>query len=115
MFAVYHDQGLKPVSHQPCESRAPICDNKFLGFARQPHGVVNNTARLPYEKKMSQGLPQQIFDVDFLCDLFVFSERRTTDARHTRLLQDTQGVRTTDIIVRQPRICLTTSPSLCCM
>ena len=29
-----------------------------------------------------------------------------------RLLQDTQGVRTTDIIVRQPRICLTTAARL---
>ena len=29
-----------------------------------------------------------------------------------RLLQDTQGVRTTDVIVRQPRICLTSAARL---
>ena len=48
---------LKPVSHQPYDSRAPVCDDKFLGFARQPQGVVNNTttARLPYEKTRSHG------------------------------------------------------------
>ena len=50
--------------------------------------------------------------VHFLCDLFAFSERRTTAARHTRLLQDTQGVRTTDVIVRQPRICRTSAARL---
>ena len=42
---------IKPVSHQPCGSRALICDDIFLGFVQQPHGVVNNTARLPYEKQ----------------------------------------------------------------
>ena len=42
---------LKPASHQPYGSRAPFCDDKFLGFVRQPQGVVNNTARLPYEKQ----------------------------------------------------------------
>ena len=42
---------LKPVSHKPCGNRAPVCEDKFLGFVRQPHGVVNNTARLPYEKQ----------------------------------------------------------------
>ena len=76
---------VKPVSHQPCGSRAPICDEKFLGFVRQPHGVVNNTTRLPYEKHGAR-LPQY----HFLCDMFGFSE----------------------IIFRQPRICLTTAARL---
>ena len=50
--------------------------------------------------------------VHFLRDLFVFSGRRTTAARHTRLLQDTQGVPTTDVKVCQPLICLTTAARL---
>ena len=53
--------------------------------------------------------------VHFLCDLFAFSQ--TYDSRKThkavaRQLQDTQGVRTTDVIVRQPRICLTSAARL---
>ena len=78
----------KPVSHQPCGSRAPICDDKFLGFVRQPHGVVNNTARLPYEKQGRKAVATNFRHVHFLCDLFAFSERRTTAERHTRLSQD---------------------------
>ena len=100
---------VKPVLHQPCGSRALICDNKFLGFVRQPHGVVNNTARLPYEKQGRKAAATNFRHVHFLCDLFAFSERHTTVAR---LLQDTQGVRTTDVIVRQPRIFLTTATRL---
>ena len=42
---------LKPVSHQPCGSRAPTCDDKFLRFVRQPQGVVYYIARLPYDKQ----------------------------------------------------------------
>ena len=103
---------LKPVSHQPCGSRAPVCDDKFIGFVRQPHGVVNNTARLPYEKQGRKAAATNFRHVHFLCDLFAFSERRTTAARHTRLSQDTQGVRTTDVIVRKPRICLTSAARL---
>ena len=106
---------LKPVSHQPCDSRAPICEDKFLGFVRQPHGVVNNTARLPFEKQGRKAAATNFRHVHFLCDLFAFSERRATAATHkaaARLLQDTQGVRTTDVIVRQPRICLTTAARL---
>ena len=76
----------KPVSHQPCGSRATICDDKFLGFVRQPPGVVNNTARLPYEKQ-GRKAATTYFRL-FLCDLFAFSERRTTAARHTRLSQN---------------------------
>ena len=82
------DLVLKPVSHQPCGSRAPICDDKFIGFVRQPHGVVNNTARLPYEKQGRKAAATNFRHVHFLCDLFAFSERRTTAARHTRLSQD---------------------------
>ena len=78
----------KPLSHQPCGSRAPICDDKFVGFVRQPHGVVNNTARLPCEKQGRKAAATNFRHVHFLCDLFAFSERRTTAARHTRLPQD---------------------------
>ena len=102
----------KPVSHQPCGSHAPICDDKFLGFVRQSQGVVNNTARLSYEKQGRKAAATNFRHVHLFCDLFAFSGRRTTAARHTRLLQDTQGVRTTDVIARQPRICLTTAARL---
>ena len=66
---------LKPVSHQPCGSPAPICDETFLGFVRQPHGVVNNTARLPYKKQDRKAAATNFRHVHFLCDLFAFSER----------------------------------------
>ena len=102
----------KPVSHQPCGSRAPIYEYKFLGFVWRPHSVVNNTARLPYEKQGCKAAATNFGHVHFLCNLFAFSRRRTTAARHIRLPQDRQGVRKTDVIVRQPRICLTTAARL---
>ena len=105
-------QQVKLVSHQPCGSRAPICDDKFFGFVLQPHGVVNNTTRLPYEKQGRKAAATNFRHVHFLCDLFAFSERRTTAPRHTRLSQDTQGVCTTDVIVLKPRICLTSAARL---
>ena len=76
---------------------------------------MNNTATLPYEKQGRKAAATNFRHVHFLCDLFAFSERRTTAVRHkaaTRLLQDMQGVSTTDVIVRQPRICLTTAARL---
>ena len=103
---------LKLVSHQHCGSRAPICVDKFLGFVLQPHGVVNNTTRLPYEKQGHKAAATKFRHVHFICDLFAFSERRTTATRHTRLPQDTQGVCTTDVIVRQPYIYLTSAARL---
>ena len=103
---------LKPVSHQPCGSRAPVRVDKFLDFVRQPHGVVYYTARLPYKKQGRKAAATNFRHVHFLCDLLAFSERCTTAARHARLLQDTQGVRTTDVIVHQPRICLTSTARL---
>ena len=30
---------IKPVSHQPCGSRAPVRVDRFLDFVRQPHGA----------------------------------------------------------------------------
>ena len=91
--------------------------DKFLGFVRQPHGVVNNTVRLPYEKQGRKAAATNFRHFHFLCDLFAFSENRTTAARHrdkvvARLLQDTQGVLTTDVIAHQPRICLTSAARL---
>ena len=78
---------LKPVSHQPCGSRAPVRVDKFLDFVRQPHGVVYYTARLPYEKQGRKAAATNFRQVHFLCDLLAFSERSTTAARHTRLPQ----------------------------
>ena len=78
---------LKPVSHQPCGSRAPVRVDKFLDFVRQPHGVVYYTARLPYEKQGRKAAATNFRHVHFLCDLLAFSERCTTAARHTRLPQ----------------------------
>ena len=69
-------------------SLAPICDDKFLGFVRQPHGAVNNTERLSYEKQGRKAAATNFRHVHFLCDLFAFSERRMIAARHTRLPQD---------------------------
>ena len=75
---------------------------------------MNNTTRLPYEK---QGLKAAATsETEFLTCSFssksvcVFG--KTEDSRKTRkaaarLLQDTHGVRTTDVIVRQSRSCLT--------
>ena len=79
---------VKPVSHQPCGSRAPVRVDKFLDFVRQPHGVVYYTAKLPYEKQGRKAAATNFRHVHFLCDLFAFSERCTTAARHTRLPQD---------------------------
>ena len=79
---------LKPVSHQPCGSRAPVRVDKFLDFVRQPHGVVYYTARLSYEKQGRKAAATNFRHVHFLCDLLAFSERCTTAARHTRLSQD---------------------------
>ena len=79
----------KPVSHQPYGSRAPVCDDTFLGFVRQPHGVVSNTARLPYKKTRSQGVKNVenlVFDALFI--FFVIFVRFLEDVRQ---LQDTQG------------------------
>ena len=79
---------LKPVSHQPCGSRAPVHVDKFLDFVRQPHCVVYYTARLPYEKQGRKAAAKNFRHVHFLCDLLAFSERCTAAARHTRLPQD---------------------------
>ena len=103
---------LKPVSHQPCGSLAPVHVDKFLDFVRQPHGVVYYTARLPYEKQGRKAAAMNFRHVHFICHLLAFSERCTAAAKHTRLSQDTQGVRTTDVIVRQPGICLTSAARL---
>ena len=90
-------------THYKCPEAVLMC-NHNLCFA--------NTARLSYEKQSRKAAATNFRHVHFLCDLFAFSERRSTAARHTRLLQDTQGVRTTDVIARQPRICLTTAARL---
>ena len=107
------------MSHQPCGSRAPVRVKKFLDFVRQPHGVVYYTARLPYENMVAR-LPQRIFDMFIffaICLRFLRGVRQPQDTQGSRkavarLLQDTQGVRTTDVIVRQPRICLTSAARL---
>ena len=78
---------VKPVSHQPCGSIAPVRVDKFLDFVRQPHGVVYYTARLPYEKQ-GRKAATNFRHVHFLCDLLAFSERCATAARHTWLPQD---------------------------
>ena len=86
-------QQLKPVSHQPCGSRAPVRVDKFLDFVRQSHGVVYYTARLPYERQGRKAAATNLRHVHFLCDLLAFSERRTTAVRHTRLPQGCRKTR----------------------
>ena len=77
---------------------------------------MNNTTRLSYEKQGRKAAATNIRHVHFLCDLFAFSERRTAATRHTRLQQECcktrTCVRTTDVIVRQPRICHTSAARL---
>ena len=107
------------MSHQPCGSRAPVHVDKFLDFLRQPHGVVYYTARLPKKNKVAM-LPQRIFDMFIffaICLRFLRGVRQPQDTQDchkaaARLPQDTQGVRTTDDIVRQPGICLTSAARL---
>ena len=96
-------------------SRAPVCNDRFLVFMRQPHGVVSNTSRLPYENTWSQGcrnVKNLIFDILIFFAIFL---RFLVDAtqlqdmqgcRKTAALLGTQGVRITDVIVCHPRICL---------
>ena len=88
LFLTREKERVKPVSHQPCGSRAPVHVDKFLDFMRQPHGVVYYTARLPYEKQGRKTAATDFRHVHFLCDLLEFSERCTAAARHTRLPQD---------------------------
>ena len=88
-----HNGSLKPVSHQPCGSRAPVHVDKFLDFVRQPHGVVYYTARLPYEKQGRKAAATNFRHVHFRCDLLAFSERCTAAARHTRLPQGCRKTR----------------------
>ena len=65
-------------------------------------------------------LPQRIFDMFIffaICLRFLRGVRQPQDTQDchkaaARLSQDTQGVRTTDVIVRQPGICLTSSARL---
>ena len=60
-----------------------IVEAFFTSALRQP---CTQTA---VRKTRSQGCHNKFFrHVHFLCDLFAFSERRTTAARHTRLSQD---------------------------
>ena len=79
---------------------------KVLYTIPQDCSTTNKAARLLKRQKLN------FRHVHFLCDLCGFSERHKTAARHARLLQDTQGVRTTDVIFRQPRICLTKAARL---
>ena len=82
---------LKPVSHQPCGSLAPVCDDNFLSFVWQPQGVVYYTTRLPSDKqglKAAATSKTKVYHVRFLCDLCAFSERCKTATRHARLPQD---------------------------
>ena len=88
MLIYFSSACLKACFTSALGSRAPICNDKFLGFVRQPQGVVNNTARLPYEKQGPKAAPTNFRQGYFLCDLFAFSERRTQP-------QDTQGCRKT--------------------
>ena len=102
------------MSHQPCGSRAPVRVDKFLDFVQyttpQDCRTKNKVARLP----------QRIFDMFIffaICLRFLRGVRQPLDTQGcrkavARLLQVTQGVRSTDIIVHQPRICLTSAARL---
>ena len=110
---------LKPVSHQLCSSRAPICDDKFLGFLQQPQGVVYYTARLPYEKQSRKAaatsktkLSTCSFPLRFVCVFWRTQGSCKARTAATGLLQGMQGVRMTDVVVSHPHICLTKAARL---
>ena len=67
-------------------------------------------------KTRSQGCRNEFstcsFSLRFVCVFWKTYDSRKTHKTAARLLQDTQGVRTTDVIVRQSRICLTTAARL---
>ena len=67
-------------------------------------------------KTRSQGCRNEFstcsFSLRFVCVFLVTYDSRKTHKAVARLLQDTQGVRTTDVIVRKPRICLTSAARL---
>ena len=67
-----------------CGSRAPICDDKFLGFVRQPQGVMNNTGRLPYEKQGRKAAATNFRHAHFLAICLRF-------LKDVRQPQNTQG------------------------
>ena len=85
-FNILVNRPVKPVSHRPCGSRAPIYDDKFLGFVLQPRCCEQQ--RKTAEKQGRKAAAMNFRHVHFLCDLFAFSERCTTAVRHTRLSQD---------------------------
>ena len=104
---------VKPVSHQPCGSRAPICDDKFLGFVRQPHSVVTQHRKTAVQKTRSQGCRNEFstcsFSLRFVC---VFEKTYNSRKKHKAATRLLQGVHTTDVIVCQPCICLMTAARL---
>ena len=67
-------------------------------------------------KTRSQGCRNEFstcsFSLRFVCDFSETYDSHKTHKAVARLLQDTQGVRTTDVIVHKPRICLTSALSL---
>ena len=104
------------MSHQPCGSRAPVRVDKFRAAAARCSILHRKTA---VRKTRSQGCRNEFRHVHFLCDLLAFLRgvRQPLDTQGCRkaaaiLLQDTQGVHTTDVIVRKPRICLTSAARL---
>ena len=109
MYVVW---SFKPVSHQPCDSRERIW---VLGFVRQPQCVVNTTPQdCPTKiqgRKAAATSKTKFSTYSFSLRFRAISGDRTAAARHARLLQGTQGFRTTDVRVRHPRICLTTARS----
>ena len=88
-FDQFYLSQFKLVSHQPCGSCAPICDDNFLGFVRQPQGVVYYTARLPYEIQGRKAAATNFRHVHFF---FAICLRFLRDVRQP---QDTQGCRKT--------------------
>ena len=67
-------------------------------------------------KPRSQGCHNEFstcsFSLRFVCVFLELYDSCKTHKAVARLLQDTQGVRTTDVIVRKPHICLTSAARL---
>ena len=101
-------------SHQPHGSRAAVCDDTFLGFVRQPHGVVILAVQQGPKAaaKSKTKFSTCSFHLRFLCNFWRMRDSCKTRKAALRLLQGMQCVRKTDVIVRHPRICLTKAARL---
>ena len=100
----------KACLRQPCDSRAPVCDDKFLGFVRQPYGVVCKGRKAAATSKTKFSTCS--FFLRLLYDFWRTQGCCEARKAAARLLQGTQGVHTTNVMACHPRNCLTKATRL---